>query len=343
MAELGIVITIILDVAIFSLIYLIISLALNLQYGYVGIPNFGIVISVEIGAFIPCVITRLICMFYSIDSNLNFITDNWSIVSLINSRLYNNPLEAMLVFGLSVIGALLAGVAIGFIATYPVIRLKTDYLLMALIAMSEGVRIIGIYYEPIAGGTAGMAVLDPFCWLGKVRHIGLTLVYLAITVLLFLLLKKMTNSPFGRLLRATRDNETTAISIGKNIVNIKKITMILGSMLASLAGNLFSFYCGATIPSAYTRSDWTFWPWLMVLIGGIGNNTGATCGTIFIIFIRRILIIAKHSFAPFIPFDIVYLENILLGMALIAIIGFKPKGIFPEKPTRTIDVHKRRK
>jgi branched-chain amino acid transport system permease protein len=343
MVDVSIFANVFLDIVVFALIYLIISLGLNLQYGYAGIPNFGIVASVEVGAVIPPLLTRLIAMVYSIDPNLNFINDNWRIVSQINLRFSNYPLEAMLAFAASVIVALLAGAAIGFIMTYPAIRLKANYLLMALIAMSESIRIIGTYYEPIAGGTAGIGIPDPFIWLDTLRPIGLTMIYLAITVMIFLFVTRMTNSPFGRLLRAVRENEVTVSSVGKKAVNIKMITMVLGSMLASLAGVLVSFYMGATIPTAYTRTDWTFWPWLMVMVGGIGNNLGVVVGVVSIVSITRTVAMTKHYFAPFLPFDVIYLENILLGIALILMIAFRPKGILPEKPIRTVDTDKIRK
>jgi branched-chain amino acid transport system permease protein len=342
MIELGVLIAVTLDAIAFLSIYLIISLSLNLQYGYAGLPNFGISASVAIGAFTVSMIDRLVAMLYSIDPNLDWTTNDWRIVSQINSILCNDPLGAMVIFGLILIAALLAGGAIGLIMTYPAIRLRADYLLIVLIAMSEAVRLIGVNFASIAGGTIGFQVIDPFSWLGDARPIGLILLFSALVALTFLLVQKMTNSPFGRLLRAVRDNETTVISVGKAAVKVKLVVMILGSMLASLAGALFTFYIGTTIPRSYTRNDWTFWPWLMVMVGGKGNNKGVVLGALFVILARRILDYGKYMFAPFLPFDIVWLENILIGTVLIAVIAFKPKGMLSEKPIRIKSLHKDR-
>jgi branched-chain amino acid transport system permease protein len=207
--------------------------------------------------------------------------------------------------------------------------------------MAEAIRLIGINYFPLAGGTSGFSIFNPFIWLGDFRRFGFILTYLLIAIGLYVITSRLTNSPFGRLLRANRDSESTAASIGKNPVNVKLTAMIIGSMIATLAGVLFTFYISASVPPAYTRTDWSFWPWLMIMIGGRGNNKGAVVGTVSVVSIRRFAIIGKHSLAGFLLFDVTWLENIILGICLIVMIAFKPKGLLPEKPIGILDNQKR--
>ena len=93
------------------------------------------------------------------------------------------------------------------------------------------------------------------------------------------------------------------------------------------------------MPTSYTRYDWTFWPWLMLLLGGRGSEVGAVAGTASIITLRRIVSVYKHTFQAFIPFSVDWLERIAMGIAFLVIMMFKPYGLFPEKPFRMKGVH----
>jgi len=140
---------------------------------------------------------------------------------------------------------------------------------------------------------------------------------------------------YGRLLRAVRDNEVTAECVGKDVVKIRTKVIIIGSVIASLAGGLYSFHLQTVLAAAFRRTDWTFWPWLMVMVGGLSNNIGAAVGTLVVILTtRRIIIYYKHYFEAYIPFEVIWLEQIMLGLALILIMIFRPQGLIPEKPTR---------
>lgn len=108
-----------------------------------------------------------------------------------------------------------------------------------------------------------------------------------------------------------------------------------GSAIAGIAGSLWSFYCGTVLAAAYTRTYWTFWPWLMAMIGGMGNNIGALVGVATVIIFRRLIIYYKYSLEAYIPFSVVWLEQILLALALILVMMFRPQGIIPEKPAKT--------
>jgi branched-chain amino acid transport system permease protein len=318
--------------------YLILSVALNLQFGCAGIPNFGLSLSVAGGALVVGYLPgRLAMLIYMQGSNLDFVNNNTEVLSIINAKLEHDPVALVAIYGATFALAMVTAAFLGYAAAFPAIRLRADYLVMTLIAMAEAIRVIGKNYPPIAGGTLGVQVPDAFAFFGDFRSIGAAAFCLAIATVLFLVTGKALKSPFGRLLRAIRDEETTAESVSKDKNRIKMTAMMFGSVFAGLAGVLFALYTNAVVAQAFTRADWTFWPFLMVLVGGTGNNRGAAAGAFFVVAARRAISISKHSFQFLLPFDAVWLEPMLLGATLILVMMFRPQGMIPEKPMKTRD------
>jgi len=335
MIDLGLLINVIMDILTFLAIYLILAVSLNLQYGYTGIPNFGLALSVAGGAYVTGALTGRIAMaVYGVGEGLDFISDNTKITELVNARLSHDPLMGILIFMVLIAIVTVINAGLGFIASRPAIRLRADYLMMTLIAMGEAVRVIGTNYYPLVGGTFWVHVPDLFAWMGDMRRVGVCLIIFAISIIVFLAVQAMVTSPYGRLLRAVRDNEVTAECVGKDVVRIRTRVIIIGSVIASFAGVLYSFHLQTVLAAAFTRTDWTFWPWLMVMVGGPSNNIGAAVGTLVVILTRRMIIYYKHYFEAYIPFEVIWLEQIMLGLALILIMVFRPQGLIPEKPTR---------
>ncbi len=309
--------------------------ALNLQYGYAGIPNFGLALSVAGGAYVTGALTgRIAMMVYGVGKGLDFMLDNNQITASLNAILVKDPWGGVAIFLLIVLIAGTLNAGLGFVASYPAIRLKAEYLIMVLIAMAEGIRVIGINYYPLVGGTFWVSVPDLFAWMGSMRTIGLTLIIFAFAIVMFLVAQGMATSPFGRVIKAMRDNEVAAECVGKDVVGLKIRMMVLGAVIASIAGVLNAFQTQAVLSSAYTRTDWTFWPWLMLMVGGRANNIGSAVGASTVITARRLIVFFKHDLQPFIPFSVVWLEQILLGTFLIIVMMVRPQGLIPEKPTR---------
>jgi branched-chain amino acid transport system permease protein len=318
--------------------YLICTVALNLQFGCAGIPNFGLSLSVAGGAFaVGYLPGRLAVLLYMQGSNLDFVNNNTAVVAIINAKLGHDPVALAAIFGATLTLSILTAGFLGYVSAFPAIRLRADYLVMTLIAMAEAIRVIGNYYPPIAGGTLGVQIPDLFAFFGDFRSIGAAMFCLAVAIVLFLVTEKALKSPFGRLLRAIRDEETTAESVSKDTNRIKMTAMILGSVIAAFAGVLFALYTNAVVAQAFTRADWTFWPFLMVLVGGAGNNKGAAAGAFSVVLARRAITVTKHSFQFLLPFDAAWLEPMLLGVVLILVMMFRPQGIIPERPMTTMD------
>ncbi len=333
---LGTEITFLVDLLAIFAVYAIVNLSLNMEFGYAGIPNFGKVLAVGAGAFVAASIPgRIFAEMAGIQGD--YILDNLLIVSQINLWLADNVGVGFAIFFLTLAVAAIVGGAIGILTSYPTIRLRGDYLAITLLAFGESVRIIGNNYTPLAGGTLGVQVPDPLSFLpDELRFPIATIGLVAIAVVIYAYSERMLRSPLGRMLKAVRDNEMAAESLGKNATNTRIKIIIVSAALAAIGGALYAFYVGGTIAFAYDRASWTFWPFLMILIGGLANNKGVLVGTLIFVTLRKLIIFFKDSFEAFVPFDVVWLDFLLLGIILLVILLYRPQGILVEKPTPTL-------
>lgn len=264
----------------------------------------------------------------------------YDIIPQINRVFAEKPGIALALFFATLLVASVFGAALGFIASYPAIRLREDYLAMILIAMGEAIRIIGKNYQMyIIDAPSGEKVPDPFRWAGGFRYEASVLFILSIALLVLLYLEFSVRTPLGRMLRAIRDNEDVAESLGKDVTRIRMKTIIIASAIAAIGGALYAFNTGNVVAESYTRATWTFWPWLIVIIGGAANNMGVMLGTFTYVALERFILFYKEQLA-FVPFEVTWLHYLLLGIALILIQIYKPGGIIPEKPTSTLSSEK---
>ncbi len=321
--------------AIFA-IYVIVNISLNMEFGYTGIPNFGKVLAVGAGAFVAASIPgRIFASIAGIEGD--YISDNLLIVSQINLWLVDNVGIGFVVFFLTLGIAAAVGGGVGLLTAYPIRRLRGDYLAITLLAFGESIRIIGNNYTPLVGGTLGVQVPDPLSFLpDELRFPAATIGLVAIAAVVYAYSEKMIRSPLGRMLRAVRDNEMAAQALGKNSTHVRIKIIIVSAALAAIGGALYAFYVGGTIAFAYDRASWTFWPFLMILIGGLANNKGVLIGTLIFVTLRKFIIFFKDSLDGFVPFDVVWLDFLLLGVILLLILLYRPQGIFVEKSTSTL-------
>jgi branched-chain amino acid transport system permease protein len=145
------------------------------------------------------------------------------------------------------------------------------------------------------------------------------------------------------MLRAIRDNEDVAESLGKDVVRIRMKTIIIASLFGAIGGALDAFKAGGIISTSYHRVSWTFWPWVIVVLGGAANNTGVVIGAFSFVALRRFIDYFKYRLAPFVPFNVVWLDYLLLGLMLILIQMYRPEGIIREKPTPTLSSNRLKK
>lgn len=290
----------ILDIIVFFGIFAIVALSLNLEYGFTGLGNFGKVAFFLIGAYAYAIL---------IEAGLPFIP------SLI-------------------IAALVSGL-IGSLISLPALRLREDYLAIVTLAFGEIIRIIVKAESWIAHGVWGITVPQAIHWQGaSYRMIIMTQIGLVFLCLLisFILVQLLTNSPYGRIMRAIREDDIAAATLGKNRLKYKAQVFMMGSALAGLGGALFAQYIGYIQPYMFMPMV-TFTVWIMVLLGGPANNWGVLLGAALVVFFERGTRVVKDYLV--LPIDPINLQYILLGILIIFILLYRPSGLLKESQFKT--------
>ena len=330
----------IVDIAMFFGLLVIVAMALNFQYGNAGIPNMGCAVQVIIGAFsVSAIVLRVM---FTVIAASGVPLDNWNDpykwiysnpanVALANTFIKNNAIIAIGFFLLSLGIAVILGAVIGYLLALPAIRLRATYLMIVLITISVASQIIGRNVTFISGGTLGVWIPNIFAWYPGDIGVITAVITLLLGLISFFIFRTMLNSPYGRLMRAMRENEVTLGSIGKNVVGIRRNILMFASGITAIAGVMNVYYLQFSNESGYQRAYWTYWPWLMLILGGPGNNAGTFLGAAVIIALRRLIIVFKFQIQQFFFFPISYLEDIILGGLLVVVMIFRPNGLIPEK------------
>jgi len=327
---------------IYIMIFLIITLSYNLAYGYTGIPDFGRAMAAGAGGFL-CGYLPGRLMAYLMGIKEDYLGNVLIIVDKINVVLEKDPLMSIGLLVLTLILGAAAGGILGLIASLPLFRgIRLFYLGVTLLAIQISFNTIVYHWEPIIRGEFGVPVPDPFRWLGYyrppnvapsfMRLMGVIItsgIVLAITAYYCI---SVSRSPLGRLLKAIRDDERSVEALGRDVRKIYVKVMTVSYALTGMAGVLFAFYQRYVIGLNFDKVAWTFWPIAMVILGGLANNKGTVIGTIVFITLKRFIMFYKADLEFILPFSPVWLEGILLGALLMAMLIYRPRGLFPETP-----------
>jgi branched-chain amino acid transport system permease protein len=293
-------------------IYTILALGLQVQFGFAGLLNFGQVGFMAIGAYAMAILV---------------VKEGWS---------------TWLAAPLGIAAAAAAGLLVGL----PALRLRADYFAIVTIAFSEIVRYVATNETTLTGGSQGTIALGPIGtatqyngqwsrFQAHVRHaLGLSssdatmlVIVWAVALVLLTLTWLALRTPWGRVLRAIRDDEDAAASLGKNVFAYKLQALALGAALAGVAGLFYAWEFSFFSPDDF-QPLLTFFAWMILLLGGLGRVWAVPVGSLVFGFIfagTRFL-----DFAPFTWFgsdERAYLRLIIIGLIIVLLVMLRPQGL----------------
>jgi len=302
--------------AIMAAIYAIFSLGLNVQWGYTGLLNFGIAGFFAVGAYTSALVTTPL--------------PTGPLADYVRQAIGLNQPFLVGVIAAAIVSGILAAL-IGLLT----LRLRGGYLAICTIGIAESIRIFLNNEAWLANGPQGLVGL-PQPLRGLVPPAYYNFLYLGIVlaflVLIYFALERGIRSPWGRVLRAIREDEIMAAADGKDVFLFKLQSLVVGAMIMGIGGALYAHFAAAIQPGLFTPMFGTFIIWTMLTVGGTGNNKGAVLGAFLVwalwswstYFILKVVPPGFETRAPFIRY-------ILIGLVLIIVILRRPRGIIGEE------------
>jgi len=333
--------------------YVSISLTLNLEFGLTGIPNFGKVLFVASGGMLGAsAMYRLSLYIYNLHSN-DIFESSPSFSTIIQNHLLQQPLVAVgLALFMVAVGGVSAGI-LGYLVSYPARRLREDYLGMLMLGCGVLFSSITAYDVDVVGGPENLVIPDLLSGFGNNEQYVILLIFTAFAVLVFLYSQRVLRSPLGRTLKAVRDNEVASESLGKNNVNVRQKMLVVASFLSGVSGALWVLYwsekgglVGGDVAATFPRLLFTFYPFTIVILGGLASNIGVIIGSgvLSVVYVGTgislpslVATIKIPGVDPSLLNDFINsLQYILIGGLLLAVLLTRPEGIIKERPTFTM-------
>ncbi len=319
--------------AITACLYAVLALGLNIQWGLTGLFNIGVAAFFAVGAFTSALITKAMPT---------------GLAAEYTKQLFG--LNLPFIFG--VLGAMLVSGVIALLIGLLTLRLREDYLAIATIGISESLRLVFQNERWLANGPQPLSgipkplfclVEDPPCGPGFLkellapldsRHYDVILLVMLVLSLIFIfwVLQRVTWSPWGRVLRAIREDEWATSAFGKNVFAFKVQAFVLGACVMGIGGALFTASVSTIDFGLFHPMSYTFMIWVMLMAGGSGNHKGAVFGAFAIWAIWMGTTFLSDALVPFqFKTQVFYVRYLLVGVLLLAILLFRPQGILPEE------------
>lgn len=289
-----------------ALIFGLITLGLNLQWGLTGLFNVGIAGFVAIGGYASGILTS------------------------------PDVADRVGGFGLPIAVGWLAAMAITALAAaltgFATLRLKADYLAITTFGVAVVVQLVALNAQGLTGGPFGVAFIPrPFAGVqdqaALFNFLNLAVIA-AVTLAAYLALEHLSRSPWGRVLRALREDERAAISLGKSARSYRIQAFAAGGAVMGLAGAVQAHFIGFIAPNNYVPTL-TFQVWAMLMVGGSGSNRGALLGSLVV---WAIWVGAGSFSAAVVPTDwqarAASLQIVAIGVMLCLILLWRPQGFF---------------
>jgi branched-chain amino acid transport system permease protein len=289
----------------------IIVLGLNLQWGYTGLFNGGVVAFFGAGAYGTMIL---------------------------GGRPEPGQFGGFeLPFVIAFAGGILLAALLAWIVGLLTLRLRHDYLAIATFGVGVALEAVARNAQWLTGGARGLrgfprpfeeAVGDTFLY-------GLVFLALVLAVLAAVWwgLERLVHSPFGRALRAIREDEVAARALGKSPVRLRLTSFVIGSAIMGAAGGLYVAYTAFVSPQDLAPIL-TFQVWAMLIVGGAGNNRGAVLGAVLIWGAWTMSGFALARLAPAeIQLQAGSIQLILIGLVIVTMLLWRPQGLLPERLT----------
>lgn len=284
-------------------------LGLNLQWGYTGLFNGGIVAFFGAGAY------------------GTMILGGRPEASWLGG--FNWP------FPLALAGGIVLAGLVAWVVGVLTLRLRHDYLAIATFGVGVALESVARNAEPLTGGARGLRGFPrPFeALVGNNFVYGLVFLAMVMAVLavVYFGLERLVNSPYGRLLRGVREDEVAARSLGKNPARLRLQAFVIGSMIMGAAGALYVSYTAFISPQDMAPIL-TFQIWAMLIVGGAGNNRGAILGTVLVWAVWTASGFALARYAPSAwQLYTGSIQYILIGSVIVGMLLWRPQGLLPER------------
>jgi branched-chain amino acid transport system permease protein len=316
-------------VGVETVLYALAAIGINIQFGYTGLLNFGQAAFMGVAGYGLAVTVTVMG----------------------------------LPFWVGIIVGLVAAVILAILLGIPTLQLRADYLAIVTIAAAEIVRLIfrSVAFKEVFGGsdgqrgfTDGFYALNPFPEgdygfnLGSVplffnnRVLWVLVVGWVLIALCCLLVYLLMKSPWGRVLKAIREDEDAVRSLGKNVFSYKMQSLILGGVVGCLGGFIYGLAYASVQPDVF-GTETTFYAYTMVILGGaarvLGPVVGASIFWVLLVFVYGIL--SEAVGAGYITFmdtnQVGAVRWIMVGLGLVLLLIFRPQGIFGDKREIAID------
>lgn len=287
----------------------LVVLGLNLQWGFTGLFNAGVVGFYAIGAYTHAILTAA-----PAPGHLGNLGWHWT---------------------LGLAGAMAVTAAAAWAIGALTIRLRGDYLAITSFGIAVTIQLVTLNWSELTGGPNGLTRLGrPLASLfGTPAAFNLAYLVLlaALVALAYWGLERMLRSPWGRVLRAIREDEIAAVALGKSARRFRLEAFVIGSTLMGLAGALYAGFIGFISPFDFLPIL-TFQAWAMLIVGGSGNNRGALLGALVVWSIWTLAgIIVTKLVPPAHAAQGAAVQVILIGAALVAVLLLRPRGLIGEE------------
>jgi branched-chain amino acid transport system permease protein len=288
--------------ATFACFYALMALGLNLVWGMAGMINLGLVGFFAFGAYVSALATK----------------------------------RGGVPMVLGVAGALVLTAAAGAVMALVTARLRGDYLAIITLGFSEVVRITASNEIWLTNGTDGISGI-PGPWRGRVTPEAFNLIYLALAAaavaVVLAVLQRVRYSPYGRVLRAIRDDDQVTAVAGKHVLRFKVEAFAVSAGILGVAGALWGHYTSFIAPDVFVPLI-TIYVVLALTAGGTGNNWGALVGAFLVVFFMEGTRFATGWLPSLKPVQIAAVRELSIGASLLVVLRFRPTGLLPERILR---------